>query len=63
MIFGGVRQERLQLNEDTLWSGVPGEWNNPQAKEVLPEVRAAVAEEDRVNWPCELWNWRCYRCR
>ena len=23
MVFGGVYRERLQLNEDTLWSGVP----------------------------------------
>lgn len=23
MVFGGVWEERLQLNEDTLWSGAP----------------------------------------
>lgn len=23
MVFGGTREERLQLNEDTLWSGFP----------------------------------------
>ncbi|MBE2240282.1 MAG: glycoside hydrolase N-terminal domain-containing protein, partial [Caldilineaceae bacterium] len=23
MVFGGIAQERLQLNEDTLWSGGP----------------------------------------
>jgi alpha-L-fucosidase 2 len=40
MVFGGVAQERLQLNEDTLWSGSgPRDWNNPRAKELLPEVR------------------------
>ena len=39
MVFGGVRTEHLQLNEDTLWSGGPSEWNNPQARAVLPEVR------------------------
>ncbi len=44
MAFGGVETERLQLNEDTLWSGAPRDWNNPQAKEVLPEVRRLVAE-------------------
>src|SRR5688572_19579073 len=42
MAFGGVQSERLQLNEDTLWSGGPKEWNNPRAKEVLPRVREAV---------------------
>jgi alpha-L-fucosidase 2 len=42
MIFGGVENERLQLNEDTLWSGPPKEWNNPRALEVLPEVRSLL---------------------
>jgi alpha-L-fucosidase 2 len=42
MIFGGVEIEHLQLNEDTLWSGQPKDWNNPQAKELLPEVRRLI---------------------
>jgi alpha-L-fucosidase 2 len=45
MVFGGVENERLQLNEDTLWSGSPREWNNPEAKKYLPEVRRLVLEE------------------
>lgn len=53
MIFGGVTNEHLQLNEATLWSGGPRDWNNPGAKVVLPKVRAAVfagnyAEADRL---------------
>lgn len=28
MVFGGVTSERLQLNEDTLWSGGPKNWHN-----------------------------------
>ena len=48
MLFGGVGRERLQLNDDTLWSGGPRDWNNPKAKAVLPEIRKAVfAGEDR----------------
>ena len=39
MVFGGVFEERLSLNEDTIWSGAPTDWNNPNAKELLPEVR------------------------
>ncbi len=46
MIFGGVAVERLQLNEDTLWSGGPRDWDNPHAREVLPEVRRLVAAGD-----------------
>ncbi|MEO8428192.1 MAG: glycoside hydrolase family 95 protein [Verrucomicrobiota bacterium] len=42
MVFGGVQTERLQLNEDTLWSGGPKDWNNPNAKKVLPELRRAI---------------------
>jgi len=45
MIFGGVVKERIQLNEQTLWSGAPRDWNNPEAKKYLPLVRAAVAEK------------------
>jgi alpha-L-fucosidase 2 len=39
MIFGGVAAERLQLNQDTLWSGAPRDCDNPQARAVLPEIR------------------------
>lgn len=42
MVFGGVAQERLQLNEDTLWSGRPRVSDNPAAREALPAVRAAI---------------------
>jgi len=48
MIFGGVESELIQLNEDTLWSGGPSNWNNPRAREVLPEVRRLVAEGQYV---------------
>lgn len=43
MVFGGVGVERVQLNDDTLWSGGPGEWNNPGAREALPEIRRLIA--------------------
>ncbi|MCB0050978.1 MAG: glycoside hydrolase N-terminal domain-containing protein, partial [Caldilineaceae bacterium] len=39
MVFGGIAQERLQLNEDTLWSGGPRAGDNPAARDVLPAVR------------------------
>lgn len=42
MVFGGVMRERLQLNEDTLWSGRPRGGNNPGALDALPQVRAAI---------------------
>jgi alpha-L-fucosidase 2 len=45
MIFGGVQNERVQLNEDTLWSGSPREWNNPDARQHLSQIRRLVLEE------------------
>jgi alpha-L-fucosidase 2 len=53
MVFGGVASERLALNDATLWSGGPKDWNNPGAREILPQVRAAVnagqyAEAERL---------------
>jgi len=38
-------RETLQLNEDTLWSGLPVDGNNLDAKNYLPAVRQAVLEE------------------
>jgi alpha-L-fucosidase 2 len=42
MVFGNPQSERLALNEDTLWSGGPTSWNNPEARTWLPKVREAV---------------------
>jgi len=42
MVFGGAAAERIALNDDTLWSGMPRDWNNPGAKEHLPIVRKLV---------------------
>lgn len=45
MVFGGIQHERLQINEDTLWSGGPRDWNNAAARQFLPEVRRLIFEE------------------
>ncbi|HKQ72220.1 MAG TPA: glycoside hydrolase family 95 protein [Blastocatellia bacterium] len=44
MIFGGIANERLQLNEDTLYGGGPYDPNNPESLAALPEVRRLVFE-------------------
>jgi alpha-L-fucosidase 2 len=46
MLFGGVAEERVQLNEETLWSGAPRDWNSPGAPAALPGVREAIAAGD-----------------
>ena len=42
MIFGGVKHERIQINEDTFWSGGPYQPVNPKALEYLEPVRQAI---------------------
>jgi len=42
MVFGGVTQERIQLNEDTLWAGGPYDPANSEALGALPQVREMI---------------------
>nr|XP_004292088.2 PREDICTED: alpha-L-fucosidase 2 [Fragaria vesca subsp. vesca] len=42
MVWGGVASETLQLNEDTLWTGTPGNYTNTNAPQALTEVRQLV---------------------
>ena len=42
MVWGGVQNERLDLNEDTLWAGEPYDDLNPKGKAALPELRKLV---------------------
>src|ERR1041384_474472 len=44
MIFGDPANERLQLNEDTLYAGSPYDPNNPEALNALPEARRLIFE-------------------
>jgi alpha-L-fucosidase 2 len=44
MIFGGVAVERIQFNEDTLWTGQPQTYQHPGAAEVLPQLRQLLFE-------------------
>ena len=42
MVFGGIVEEHITLNEDTLWSGGPYDPTNPEALAALPQVRALI---------------------
>ena len=44
MVFGGVSRERIQLNEDTLWTGQPHDYSHEGAVDVLPEIRRLLWE-------------------
>ena len=42
MIFGSPYIERIQLNEDSIWSGGPRDRINPSALNKLPEIRELI---------------------
>lgn len=44
MIFGGVRRDRIQLNEDTLWGGSPSSPANPSSHQYLDNIRKLVQD-------------------
>jgi alpha-L-fucosidase 2 len=44
MLFGGVADERVQLNVDTLWDGYPLDAANSDSLLALPEVRKLLFE-------------------
>jgi alpha-L-fucosidase 2 len=44
MVFGGITEERLALNEGTIWAGGPHTYDNPEALEALPEIRKLIFE-------------------
>ncbi|MCK4998299.1 MAG: glycoside hydrolase family 95 protein [Anaerohalosphaera sp.] len=47
MFFGGVARERIQFNEDTLWSGANCQEDElPALKEAIPQMRKLLAEGD-----------------
>jgi alpha-L-fucosidase 2 len=42
MVFGGVPQERIALNEGTFWSGRPHDYNDPEAHQYFGQIRDLV---------------------
>lgn len=47
MIFGGIKDELIQLNESTLWSGGPVPASiNPAAASYLPQLRKVLLEDE-----------------
>src|SRR6476660_10497659 len=44
MIFGGVEKDRIQFNEETLWTGAPRDYNRKGAYQYLPQIRKLLFE-------------------
>jgi alpha-L-fucosidase 2 len=42
MVFGGVAEERLQLNEDSVWAGEKRDRINPAGAAAIPKIRALI---------------------
>ncbi len=48
MVFGGVDEERIVLNESSVWSGSREDSDRPDAHQVLPEIRRLLLEGNNV---------------
>jgi alpha-L-fucosidase 2 len=46
MVYGGTATEQIQLNENTLWSGRPGDYDRAGAHRHLPEIRRMLFGRD-----------------
>ena len=44
MVFGGVSQDRIQFNEETLWTGAPNDYAHEGAVNYLEEIRQLLVE-------------------
>lgn len=44
MVFGGVAEERIQFNEDSVWTGGPRSYAHPGASEHLAEIRQLLLD-------------------
>jgi len=48
MVFGGVADERIVLNESSVWSGSPEDADRPEAHQALPEIRRLLLAGQNV---------------
>ena len=42
MVFGGAASDRVQLNEETIWSGCPNNNANPEARTYIPQIQQLI---------------------
>ncbi|MEF8844804.1 MAG: glycoside hydrolase family 95 protein [Bacteroidales bacterium] len=46
MVYGTIQQERIQLNEESLWAGQPVDAHPPEFREHLPEIQEALLNDN-----------------
>lgn len=61
MVFGGVGEERIVLNESSLWSGSAQDADKPDAAQHLPEIRRLLLEGK--NAEAERLAYKNFTCR
>ncbi|MDN5204573.1 glycoside hydrolase family 95 protein [Fulvivirgaceae bacterium BMA10] len=44
MVYGGVKQEQIQFNEETLWTGEPHDYSHKDAGKYLDKIRQLLFE-------------------
>ncbi|MEO1010898.1 MAG: glycoside hydrolase family 95 protein [Bacteroidota bacterium] len=44
MVYGDVNRERIQLNEESMWSGSPADNDNPEARAAQDKIRQLLFE-------------------
>jgi alpha-L-fucosidase 2 len=47
MVFGGVEEDRIQFNEESLWSGKPREYNRTNASVHLDKIRQLLFDGEQ----------------
>jgi len=48
MVYGGVSQEQIQFNEETLWTGGPHDYSHKDAHKFLGEIRQLLADGKQI---------------
>lgn len=48
MVYGGVTQEHIQFNEETLWAGKPHDYAHKGASKYLGEIRQLLADGKQI---------------
>lgn len=48
MVFGGIEKDRIQFNEQNLWTGEPRDYNRPGAAAYLPEIRKLLSQNKQA---------------
>ncbi|GAB4018639.1 glycoside hydrolase family 95 protein [Spirosoma koreense] len=44
MVYGGIQEDQIQFNEQTLWTGQPREYQREGAAKYLPQIRRLLAD-------------------